>query len=226
MRSEARSWKGTFAGNWRQLLVLPYTMSPLSTTLLLLTAAVNPVAVYNAMITSFFATRFARCSGKYNDGVGLSTDCYDCQKGKYAPTTGYESCRDCITGTYASELGSDNVPNAKRASTRRAQDQKLALIVPPAHSPTSGVLSSTRSALVASTAVKEPCSASTAAQVPTVILALLLVIHANTHKDSLAKAKGTMRANTAASESTPAFRPTSAYPAPRESILLVGSTYV
>ncbi|GMH74227.1 hypothetical protein TL16_g06408 [Triparma laevis f. inornata] len=44
--------------------------------------------------------------GKYNDVPGLGTVCPDCQKGKYAPATGYTSCTNCIVGTYASDDGS------------------------------------------------------------------------------------------------------------------------
>ena len=44
--------------------------------------------------------------GKYNDVPGLGTVCPDCQKGKYAPATGYALCTDCIVGTYASDDGS------------------------------------------------------------------------------------------------------------------------
>ncbi|GMH74627.1 hypothetical protein TrLO_g1929 [Triparma laevis f. longispina] len=43
---------------------------------------------------------------KYNDNNGLGTDCFFCQKGKFAPATGYDVCEDCVTGTYASNEGS------------------------------------------------------------------------------------------------------------------------
>eukprot|EP00519_Triparma_laevis_P003800 CAMPEP_0182496358 /NCGR_PEP_ID=MMETSP1321-20130603/5016_1 /TAXON_ID=91990 /ORGANISM="Bolidomonas sp., Strain RCC1657" /LENGTH=919 /DNA_ID=CAMNT_0024699959 /DNA_START=167 /DNA_END=2923 /DNA_ORIENTATION=+ len=46
--------------------------------------------------------------GKYNDDDGLTTDCYDCDLGKFAPSTGYRDCDDCVTGTYAADEGSSD----------------------------------------------------------------------------------------------------------------------
>eukprot|EP00519_Triparma_laevis_P010367 CAMPEP_0182498006 /NCGR_PEP_ID=MMETSP1321-20130603/6353_1 /TAXON_ID=91990 /ORGANISM="Bolidomonas sp., Strain RCC1657" /LENGTH=1411 /DNA_ID=CAMNT_0024702007 /DNA_START=67 /DNA_END=4302 /DNA_ORIENTATION=- len=62
--------------------------------------------------------------GKYNDGIGLNTDCYSCVPGKIAPSAGYEVCADCVTGTYASTEGltsCSQCEESKHASTRGSE---------------------------------------------------------------------------------------------------------